>query len=176
VSRPVTFDHLRSKKKPITGKVEILLDSEVQNLLDAAQEKVDKATVLAADQSPEHLAALEEAKLEYDEAKSEAEDSVVVFKFRSIGSRAYDDLISAHPITPDQTVKIKEAGGDPVAWNLDSFPPALVNSCMYEPTLTDDQFMEIWKSEEWNGAELMSMFYKCLEINSVVRTANWGKG
>lgn len=181
-SRPQTYDHLRSKKKPNYKKVPILLDQELGELVDQAKEKLDAAKEVWADEpesSPRKGALQEQMRLadeELAEAIEEADSAVAVFKIRSISGPAYDELVAQNPITPDQEKKIRERGGEPPSWNADTFPPSLVFACLVEPKLTEDQFMEIWKSPDWNANELMSLFWAALEVNSNRRQVDWGKG
>jgi hypothetical protein len=183
--RAATYDHLRSKKKPNTAKIEIILDTEVVEDLDEARLRLDAAKeslALAeegkADQREirQLREAITVAEEEVKEAEDAADEVVAVFKFRSLGARAYDNLVAMHPITPEQEQKIRDEGGEPTAWNPDTFPPALTQASLVEPKLTEDEFLEIWKSEDWGPNELMTLFMTALTVNSSRRQVDWGKG
>lgn len=183
--RPATFDHLRSKKKPNTAKVEIILDMEAVEDLDEARIRLDaaKEAFLLAEEGRTETGellrmqqAIEVAEEEVKEAEEAADEAVAVFKFRSLGARAYDDLVARHPITPEQEAKVRAAGGEPTAWNPDTFPPALTQASLAEPQLTEAEFLEIWKSDDWGPNELMTLFMTALQVNSSRREVDWGKG
>lgn len=88
-----------------------------------------------------------------------ADDQKVSILFKAIGSKAYDDLLSAHP----PSKKDKEIGG---VWNSDSFPPALLSACAVEPLIDEEAAKEIFASEDWSRGELMDMFMKVVTLNS----------
>jgi hypothetical protein len=84
-------------------------------------------------------------------------DLVVVLK--AIGSKAYDDLIAKHPPTPEQ----KKEGA---AYNPDTFGPALISACSFDPHLTPNEAQEIWSSEDWSRGEIMELFVASVEVCS----------
>jgi hypothetical protein len=84
-------------------------------------------------------------------------DFVVTLK--AIGSKAYDDLLAAHPPTNDQRK-------DGQTYNADTFAPALIAACSVTPALTAEQATQIWESDEWSRGELTQLFLGCVEVNS----------
>lgn len=83
----------------------------------------------------------------------------VTLKFRAIGAREYDKLVSKHPPKPAQ-----RAEGN--AFDLDSFAPALIAACAVEPEMTPEDATEIWNSEDWSRGDLMVLFRHAVELNN----------
>lgn len=174
--RPVTMDHLRSRKKPVIERVPIVLDTELADRLEAAKTEYEAARTSfearATDASRERFIAAEDA---YEAAKTEAEDNVAVFVFRGIGRRPFDDLVDAHLPTKEQKERAKREGSGDITWNPESFPPALVSAASVEPKLSVEEAQEIWESPEWNQAEIMAVFFGALNANSQRRITELGK-
>jgi len=97
--------------------------------------------------------------------------------FRGIGRARYDALQERHPPTAEQQLKTKQQLGtdDKLAWNPDTFPPALIAACLVEPKLTEEEVQRLWISDEWNQAELATLITTALEVNSTRRTVELGK-
>lgn len=86
-------------------------------------------------------------------------DTALTLVFQAMGSKAYDDLIAAHPPTKEQ--KAQDA-----AWNPDTFAPALIAGCSVEPKIDDDTAVSIWASDSWSRGELMDLFMSVVRLNS----------
>jgi hypothetical protein len=102
------------------------LDAELQAAIasDGMHNRTPRAPALAAE-----LEALE----------AEVEAAKVEFRFRSIGKRAWADLLAAHPPTREQ----KKA--DPrVDHNPDTFPAAAIAASCVDPVLTLDKIGGRW--------------------------------
>ena len=82
-----------------------------------------------------------------------------VFTLRAIGSKAYDVLMGMHHPTAEQ----KKEG---LAYNVDTFGPALIAACSVEPKITPNEAKELWDSDEWSRGEVMAMFSAAVEVNS----------
>lgn len=78
---------------------------------------------------------------------------------KAIGSQAYDDLMAKHPPTADQK---KESA----TYNPDTFGPALISACSWEPRLTPNEATEIWTSDDWSRGEVMELFVGAIEVCS----------
>jgi hypothetical protein len=89
--------------------------------------------------------------------KSGSTDFIVTLK--AIGSKAYDDLLAAHPPTNEQR---KEGQ----TYNADTFAPSLISACSVTPALSEEQASQIWTSNEWSRGELTQLFLGCVEVNS----------
>ena len=83
----------------------------------------------------------------------------VELTFRSIGSAAYDRLVSKFPPTREQ-----KAEG--LNYNMDKFAPALISACAADPEMSEDEAKEIWESDAWNRGELMTLFMTAVEVNT----------
>jgi len=82
-----------------------------------------------------------------------------VITLKAIGSRAYDDLMAKYPPTPEQKK-------DGATYNPETFGPALIAACSWEPRLTPNEALEIWNSEDWSRGEVMEVFVGCIEVCS----------
>lgn len=79
-----------------------------------------------------------------EKLRKEAEDSMVTFKFRDIGRRAFENLIDEYPPTDSQ----KEMG---FRWNPEEFSPRLIQMTCIDPELSLEDALTIWN--EWSFAE-----------------------
>jgi hypothetical protein len=175
--RPLTYDHLRGKKKPNFRSVTIALDSEVADQFNSAREELDLARA-RLDLRPEDeklMRALEDAEANYQAIKGTMEENAIVFKFRSIGRKQFEDLVLQHQPTKEQQDDAKKSNSGPLQWNTESFPPVLMAVSMIEPPWTAEDIKDLWENEDWSNAELMEMFYAALTANSERRVVNLGK-
>lgn len=84
-------------------------------------------------------------------------DEIVVMKVRSINTKVYDDLVGDHPPTKEQ-----KAEGSP--YNLDTFGPALLAKCTFEPEVSFEEAESLWSSDDWSRGELLDWFMACLDV------------
>jgi hypothetical protein len=84
-------------------------------------------------------------------------DEIVLMKVKSINTKVYDDLVGEHPPTKEQ-----KAEGSP--YNLDTFGPALLAACTFEPTMNFEEAEAFWSSDEWSRGELLDWFMACLDV------------
>lgn len=179
------LDRLRSRKKPVSKRVPIF-DTE---LADAAEQLRHHAVEARAraDSHPADNAmrmAADEAEAEAARANDDAVQSADWFVVRSLSPRAYEDLSNAHPPTTDQLKDARRQGMMQLAWNPDTFPDALLAACVsYEDSETgetaqlDDAFVkEMHESDDWNAAEIGALVQAAVEVNSVRRVVEVGKG
>ena len=89
-------------------------------------------------------------------------------KFRSIGRVAYEALLDAHQPTDEQRAKGR-AQKVKVEWNPDTFPPALIAAAAVDPVFSLDEATELWESDDWNGEELLPLFFAAVAVN----TSRW---
>ena len=82
-----------------------------------------------------------------------------VVTLKAVGSKAYDDLVAKHPPTSEQKK-------DNAQYNPDTFGPALISACSFEPRLTPNEATEIWTSEDWSRGEIMELFVAAVEVCS----------
>ncbi len=174
------LDHLLSRKKAVTKTVAIALDPELAEELEEARRARDAAVSRANARSTdsEAQAQLWEAEELYAKAEQRLidEDAIAHFTFRGIGRAAYDALVDAHQPTPAHRAKAKSLGMGEIAWNPDTFPPALVAACLVEPKLTPDEMVALWGDDNWNQSELNAMLEAAITVNGTRRTIDLGKG
>lgn len=165
--KPPTYDHIKSKKKPVVRSTWIALDPEIAEQKEDLEQQVAllRARAKVKPDDADLQAQLAEEEMALDKKVKDLRKECVKFVFRSLGRRAYDDLVTEHQATDEQTAKAKaEAGPDAVLeFNPDTFPAALVAACLQEPELTASEVSEIFESDDWNGSELMSLFNTALE-------------
>lgn len=89
----------------------------------------------------------------------DGEKQEISLTFTSIGSKAYDKLVSKHPPTAEQRL-------DGATYNPDTFAPALVSVCMTDPEITEAQAKQLWTSETWSRGDLMAMFGTAVGVNN----------
>lgn len=180
--RPLTYDHLRSRKKPNLKSVRLALDSEVAEEFEQAKEELERLATRMEYMTEEDTrlpvlrAQRDEAQVRFDQAKEAVLEESVLFKFRSIGRKRFDDLIASHPPTEAQIEKAKKTGEGDLTWNSETFPPALVFNCLVEPKLEEHEVKDLWESDDWAGSEIIALFYAALEVNTNRRTLELGKG
>jgi hypothetical protein len=179
VPRPATFDHLRSKKKPLQRTTEVVLDAELAERYEEARTAVDVAQIRsnADPKDAQRKIDLAQAKSDLETLRIELEEceAVVRLTFRGIGRKSYDDLIAEHPPTLEQLAKAKKDGHNDLAFNVETFPPAIVAASLVEPNLSYEEVLELWDSEEWNQVELAELFNLAMQVNGTRRTVDLGK-
>lgn len=176
--RPVTMDHLRSRKKPITATINICMDSALADKFSGVSLKVNilEQDVRSSNASQEMRRELEDARAERDEMLPEVEEQTASFVFRSLGRRDFEALIDAHPVTKEQREKAKKNGEEPLQFDWETFPQALVQACCIDPVLTLDEVKELWESDVWNTAELTGLWEAAFAVNQQRRVVDLGKG
>lgn len=176
--RPVTYDHLRSRKKPITQSVRIALDNDLAEKYEDAKNKLETARnrVGVRPDNQQFQDDLEIALAEVDVLKSQVDDESVLFTFRSIGRRKFDDLVTAHQPTAEQQRKHRNDGQGDLNWNVDTFPPALIFASLVSPIMEEQEVKDLWDSDDWSGAETTALFIAAMEVNSNRKIVDLGKG
>lgn len=193
LTKPATFDRLQ-KKAPLEKTVPIYLSDELTaELMERQQELADKELHLADTELRQGQANAEAAKARFetmamglrdevesirrdvDNLKEQVEAETVHCKFRSIGRKAYEDLMEAHPPTPEDFEEHAKAGGkgEP-AYSTKTFSVALIAASCVEPKMTEAQVQELF--DRWNFAEIAPMWVAALEVNNNRRAAYLGKG
>lgn len=175
----VPLDHLLSRKKPITKTVVVALDPELAEAYAEAKLSRDVANTRATARPTDtdvqaELWRCEQALVELEE-RMVGEEAIAYFTFRCIGRAAYDALVDAHQPTPAQRAEAKARGVGEIAWNPDTFPPALIAACLTEPSLTEADVTSMFNSENWNQAELNDLLQAAAQVNGTRRTVEVGK-
>lgn len=73
------------------------------------------------------------------------------FVFNALSAAELDKLQAKFPPSAEQKLK-------GMAWNADTFPPALVAACLSEPEVSYEEMVEIFSSGEWSTGELSTLF------------------
>lgn len=163
-TKPMTFDHLRSMKKPRRKTITLYASDEALELVERRQNELKEVT------SPEDRA---KAQKNLETAERALKDSEITLVFQSIGRKRYEDLITEHPPTDKQNEESKAETGSDAPYNVDTFPAALISASAVEPELTLEQAQELW--DTWNQGEVLEIFYAALEVNTA-RRSGLGKG
>lgn len=189
IPKGVPLDRLRGKKQAVVRFTDIFVDVGVAEAINRAKLELETAEGIARNK-PGDLS----AQVRRDEARAELErlldqavedEQVVRFTFRAIGRKAFERLKEDHPATPEQQKRAREeglaAGLEPehtrLQWDADKFPPALVAAASLEPKITHDEAWELFHvSEDWNEAELASLFLAALAAQQARDSADLGKG
>lgn len=128
----------------------VLLRQDLANELEDLTYQLQRALKEDAIENREPLAPGLSEQVQQFEARVEAE--LVPFKFRSIGRRAWADLLKEHPPTPEQ-IRENPKGID---HNTETFPIAALAASSVEPkmdyaaverldkALNDTQFTKLW--------------------------------
>jgi hypothetical protein len=189
IPKGVPLDRLRGKKQPVVRFADIFVDVGVAEAINRAKLELETAEGIARNK-PGDLS----AQVRRDEARAELErlldqavenEQVVRFTFRAIGRKKFEKLKDQHPPTADQQKRAREeglaAGLEPehtrLQWDADKFPPALVAAASLEPKITHDEAWELFHvSEDWNEAEMASLFLAALAAQQARDSADLGKG
>jgi len=83
----------------------------------------------------------------------------VTLKYKAIGMREYDRLVSKHPPKPEQ-----RAEGN--SFDIDTFAPALISACSVEPEITPAEAKKIWDSDDWSRGDVMVLFRNAVDLNN----------
>lgn len=177
LKKPATFDHLK-KKQPLQRTVMIPLSQDSVDALHDAEQALERAKILGEeDRLPDLQAA-------YDAAREAALEDCVEMTFRSMGRRAYDDLIESFPATEEQKAEWcrdnPKEDGTPAdkykgpSYDVEAFNIHLVAGSCVEPKMTPEQVKEIF--DEWNSTEIAELCVAASEVNTNRRVVQLGNG
>lgn len=181
LKRPATLDHLK-KGRPVEV-LQIVTDEEAAAELKRVQNDISALEVL---ESPVPTSLREER----DALQEAVNASLVEIKLQSIGRKAYDALVKAHPATDEQNQEqrqeqIKElmdkgktleqatALSTGAPYNVDTFAPALISACAIEPELTPEDVEELY--DAWNLNEYLQLWMAAVRVNNTSQVGHWGK-
>ncbi len=182
-TKPLTFDRLRSQKKPNIRKFRLALDYEIA----AEYERLEgefQLYQLRGDLQIEDgqakavlLKDLEEKRAARDAAKAAFEEASHEFVFQSIGRKRYDEMKQEKRFRPtaDQIKEAKE-NGIRLDFNADTFPQALIAASCTSVDMTEAQVQEMWDDPAWSQGELLGLFDAAYNANTEFRTVSLGKG
>lgn len=141
--------------QPTLVRTSICLDSRVVLEIDRLTEQLAREKTLDEQNNRTPVAPGIAARIV--ELREQAKASEHEFVFASLGRRAYSDLIRAHPASDEQQ-KLADAA---LAWNTDTFPPALLAAACVEPTGTDEAW---WtrKYSQWGTGQISRLWGACM--------------
>lgn len=143
-----TWGDVAEEVAPRSATVPIVLNGQVAAALDAARARLAQAR---RENDTLDAGALDEPQAEVDRLKAEAQRTTRDFTVRSIGYRAWRELIAAHPPKSD---------GD--RWNPDTFIPAALHTCCDQistPAHADDAVTRL------ATGQIAKLFAKIRELN-----------
>jgi hypothetical protein len=174
----IDFEELLAKKRPTTVDVALALDADVAEAHATALAAYEVAKAVSVDNPDQKsaAAALRDAEAALEDAEAAAAESVVTFRFQGLGRSNWDALVDEHPATREQKDKARKDNASVPVWNEDTFAPALVAACCIDPVMSYEQAQQLWKSGEWNWAELRDLFNAAYNASRGRRVPQLGKG
>lgn len=161
-----SLEEIRRRKKPNRKQVAILIEPEISHQIKEKEQEIARLEIEIRKAKNQSLAnpypkQLEQAQKELAALQKEAEENSVIFTFQDIGRKRYDDLITANLPTKQQKEDYKEGGGEGVlAYNPETFVPALISACAIEPEISLEEAEEI--CQEWSEGDIESLFFTAL--------------
>jgi hypothetical protein len=125
---------------------------------------------------------VDDARKRMAAAEKAIEKATVEFKMRAVPNKVVRRLMGEHPPTEEQKEAWeKEMEGESLpqavinrglSYNTDTYPPALIATCLIHPKMTADEVAEmIWDSDNWNEQEKSALFQLALQANQAVPLA-----
>lgn len=87
-------------------------------------------------------------------------DVELVLRYRAIGAKAFDDLIAKYPPNSKQKA-------DGIAYNPETFGPALVAEVSIDPVLTIEQAQQLIENSSWSAGETNTLTMEAMRICQV---------
>lgn len=156
---PLTAADIDQRYQPTKVRATICLDADL--VLEIARLTEDMEREKAIDDSTNRTPIAPGIANRILELRAQAKDSEVEFVFASIGRRAYTDLGRAHPPTAEQQKEADEAGLGTLAWNPDTFQPALLAAACESPTGTTPAWW-LTKYDAWGLGQIQRLWRACL--------------
>lgn len=103
---------------------------------------------------------LADTALRIAEIEAEIEQSMIEFRFRSIGNRAWADLIRKHPPTPKQLTVHRQLDHNP-----ETFPYEAIAASCVDPEMTVDDVRRLHGSPMIDVAAWTTLWGACLDAN-----------
>lgn len=177
-SKKLTFADVKKRKKPVVKKVLIALDGEKADEFNEARSTFEtlQEEAKAAPRDKAIQADLYTAREKFEALKSAMDGEVVEFVFRSIGRSRYEEIFEECSPTEKQKQEAARKGEEEPQWNEDTFPASVMAASIVEPEMTEEEVFEMWESEDWNQAELTSLFLAALTANAERKVVDLGKG
>ncbi len=175
--KPATLDHLR-KREPLERTVQIITSDAPIEAVEEAKKRLNTAELAVTGIDPKKPVALTAAKREVEEARKALQDAydeqveaTVEMRFRSIGRRAYEEILDQHKPSEEQRKEAEEKNTT-VNYDYTTFPAALVAACCIEPKMTEEDALDLYN--EWNYSEFSVLFNAALECCTTRRVGDLG--
>lgn len=178
VKKVASYKDVKKRKKPAIIKVPVAMDGEFADKFNAAVQALQEAEDALNDNPRDTIArkAVAEAKETVEELRPEVEEQIIEFVFRSIGRRKFEELVDQCPPTKAQKTEANKKGEEEPGWNHDTFPPTLIAAAVVSPEMSEEDAFEMWDDDDWNQAELVSLFLASLAVNQQRKVVELGKG
>lgn len=174
-----TMEEILRKKQPVRKSVDIPIIPSVADDMARKEAEIETAESQLARERQKMVAGMGKSLAEggkvadlvrkIETLEEELEDlwvqaledgAIQTFWFQDIGKKRYDDLVTAHPPTPEQKKDWEKDGGEGVlAYNTETFPPALMALSAISPTMTNEQANKI--CDDWGTWEVIRLFQTC---------------
>lgn len=150
-----SYSEIKRLKKPNRRDVDIVLDPELARLIRDKERQIEQSKTVRVGKSLAESA--DTLQKELDDLWANSDGLVANFVFEDPGKKRFDDLVTAHPPTKDQTEEWKREGGEGnLSFNPDTFVPALIALTCVSPKLDLDEAVEI--CEEWGNGDVGLLF------------------
>ena len=167
MSARLSVSEILQQKKPVTEIVPIVLDGSLADKWLEAKQAVESASEVER----------QAAQAALDELRPAVESATTEIEISAIGRRAYEDLVDKHKPTSQQIAKArKEDPNADIAWNEDTFPPALLAASAIDPLMTQDEASDLLESDKFNAMEMATLIAAAIRVNQVNKVVDLGKG
>jgi hypothetical protein len=156
-----TVDAVDAASRDLTAARERLDASRPRRLAEAracaTPEEISDQSVFDAVNAADagELAPLEQAATD---ALDLMDAATMWFTFRSLGRTPFRELLTKHPARDeDHDVFSTQVEDAKAPYNLDTFPPALIQACCIDPVLSDEDIAVIFDGDTWNDVEVNAL-------------------
>lgn len=173
-----TMADIMGEKEPTVQECKILTKPKLAVERDRAKARLGEAQMAAAraKDDPDVQLELEIAEADHRAAVEAVAAATRVFEFVAIGRPQVERMMKDHRPTREQLDDHREAlriegrsvTSDPLRYNEDTFPPALISAACSSPQITLEQATKIWDSERWSRGELAQLFLAAWTVNEIV--------
>lgn len=153
------FKELNKLRKPARITVTVQLDGQLaereaklRRAIAQARQAEAMAGASLADGPPENIVDLEQ---QLHQLREEAATTMVDFTFQAISYAGLEELRYKHPPAERHQV-------EGLAWDPDTFGPALLAACAVDPELTDEEALQVW--QEWSPGLVNTLYRAAWDV------------